>query len=65
MGDMFAVTHVMNCCRDGEYKRYPSDREQLQQNQRDKEVQRQRDERARNEASYGKIVIASDDLIDM
>jgi hypothetical protein len=35
---------------DGEYKKYPSDREQLQQNQRDKEVQRQRDERARNEA---------------
>ena len=35
---------------DGEYKQYPSNQEQLKQNQRDKEVQRQRDERARNEA---------------
>jgi hypothetical protein len=36
---------------DGEYKRYPSNQEQLQQNQRDKEVQRQRDERARDESN--------------
>lgn len=36
---------------DGEYKKYPSNQEQLQQNQRDKEVQRQRDERARTESN--------------
>jgi len=35
---------------DGEYKQYRSNEEQLQQNQRDKEVQRERDERARNQA---------------
>jgi len=35
---------------DGEYKKYPSNQEQLQQNERDKEAQRDRDERARTQA---------------
>ncbi len=38
---------------DGEYKKYRSDQEQLQQNQREKEVQRQRDDRAREQATNG------------
>lgn len=42
---------IINNRVEGEYKKYPSNQEQLQQNQRDKEVQRQRDERARNEAA--------------
>jgi hypothetical protein len=36
---------------DGEYKKYRSTQEQIQQNQREKLVQRERDERARNEAN--------------
>ncbi len=36
---------------DGEYKQYRSNQEQLEQNQRDKEVQRQRDERAKSQAA--------------
>jgi hypothetical protein len=35
---------------DGEYKKYPSNQEQLQQNERDKEAQRERDDRARTQA---------------
>jgi hypothetical protein len=38
---------------DGEYKKYRSDQEQLQQNQREKEVQKQRDELARQQATNG------------
>lgn len=38
---------------DGEYKKYRSNPEQLQQNQREKEVQRERDERARQQATNG------------
>ncbi|MFN2532157.1 MAG: hypothetical protein ABR555_12760 [Pyrinomonadaceae bacterium] len=36
---------------DGEYKKYRSTQEQIQQNQREKLVQRERDERARSEAN--------------
>jgi len=36
---------------DGEVKKYRSTQEQIDQNQREKETQRMRDERARNEAS--------------
>lgn len=36
---------------DGEYKKYRSTQEQIDRNQRDKFIQRQRDERARNEAN--------------
>ena len=36
---------------EGEYKQYRSNEEQLQRYQREKEVQRERDERARNEAN--------------
>ncbi len=36
---------------DGEYKKYRSTPEQIQQNQREKLVQRERDERARSEAN--------------
>ena len=46
---------------DGEYKEYRSNEEQLQQNQRDKEIQRQRDERARNEARADRNSNASGD----
>ena len=35
----------------GEYKKYRSTQEQIQQNQRENLAQRQRDERARNESS--------------
>ena len=35
---------------EGEIKKYRSKQEQLQQNQREKEVQRQRDEQALNDA---------------
>ena len=34
----------------GEYKKYRSTQEQIQQNQRENQAQRQRDERARNES---------------
>ena len=36
---------------DGEYKKYPATQEQIEQNQRDKRIQRERDERARREAN--------------
>jgi hypothetical protein len=35
---------------DGEYKKYPSNQEELQQNERDKETQRARDDRAKAQA---------------
>jgi hypothetical protein len=47
-------THIIidnRSVSNGEYKKYPSNQEQLEQNQRDKEIQRQRDERARNEVT--------------
>jgi len=37
----------------GENKKYRSDEAELQQNQREKEVQRARDERAREQAANG------------
>jgi len=36
---------------DGEYKKYRSTQEQIDQNRREKIIQRERDERARNEAN--------------
>ena len=36
---------------DGEHKKYPSTQEQIERNQRDKIIQRERDERARTEAN--------------
>ncbi len=40
---------IDNRWADGEYKKYRSNQEQLEQNQREKEVQRERDDRARNQ----------------
>jgi len=36
---------------DGEYKKYRSDEEQIQRNQREKQVQSERDRRAREQAT--------------
>jgi hypothetical protein len=38
---------------DGEYKKYRSTQEQIDRNERDKSIQRERDERARTEANSG------------
>jgi hypothetical protein len=38
---------------DGESKKYPSTQEQIDRNERDKSIQRERDERARTEANRG------------
>jgi hypothetical protein len=42
-------THILS--GNFEYKKYRSNPEQLRQNQSDKEVQRERDERARNQSN--------------
>ena len=47
-------THIVITGRfpsDGEYKKYRSTKEQIERNQRDKLIQRERDERARSEAN--------------
>jgi hypothetical protein len=38
---------------DGDFKKYPSTQEQIDRNERDKAIQRERDARARTEANRG------------